>query len=84
MSPAQEDGAIAAGAVSSPVFRLKVWLSGLAAGVLYCGNATGLIAGIIQLNLRIPPVETGGTVNIQIELGDGAMRSTQGVFLAIR
>lgn len=84
MSPTQEDGAVGAGAVSSPVFRPKVWVSGVAADVLYCGNAPGLIAGIIQMNLRIPPVETGGPLNFQIELGDGATRSSQNVRLAIR
>ncbi|OYW07971.1 MAG: hypothetical protein B7X34_09740 [Acidobacteriia bacterium 12-62-4] len=53
------DGAIARQA-SSPHSPVTVTVGGLPAEVHYAGASPGLIVGIIQLNIRIPPTVTPG------------------------
>ncbi len=50
-SPAT-DGAITGSAM--PVAETTVTINGVPAEVLYAGNAGGIVAGIIQLNIRLP------------------------------
>ncbi len=51
--------------------------------MLYAGAAPGLIAGILQVNVRIPAgAPVGPAVEVGLEVGD--VRSPAGVTLVIR
>ncbi len=53
--PAGVDGKLANGAVlAKPVLPVQVRINGLLADVQYAGAAPGLVAGVMQLNVRVP------------------------------
>jgi len=58
-------------------------IGGRPANVLYAGGAPGLIAGVVQVNLEIPPdAPTGGAVEVEVQV-DG-YPSQPGVTIAVR
>jgi uncharacterized protein (TIGR03437 family) len=81
--PASVDGQISAEPLPKPVLPISVRIGGLAAEVTYAGAAPGFVAGLLQVNFRIPPnAATGYTVPVQLVVGTAS--SPAGVTLAIR
>jgi uncharacterized protein (TIGR03437 family) len=73
---ALEDGAIIGAERASPVLPVSVLLdqagpAPLPAEVLYAGTAPGMIAGVMQVNFRIPAnAATGSYSAIELHVGD--------------
>ena len=81
--PAGEDGKIAAGIPPLPLRPVAVRIGGREAEVTYAGGAPGLVAGVIQVNARVPAdlAETGA---MPVVLQVGSRDSQPGVTLAVR
>jgi uncharacterized protein (TIGR03437 family) len=47
-----------------PVLGVGATVNGVVATVLFAGQAPGLIAGAVQVNVRIPPGTTSGNVGL--------------------
>jgi uncharacterized protein (TIGR03437 family) len=80
LSPAQADGSLAGTVLARPVAGLKVFIDGIDSEVLYVGGAPGLVAGVIQVNVRVPREASLGGVVVQVAGFD----SQEGVFIALR
>ncbi len=66
-APGGVDGKIASGQPSIPVTEIFVQIGGLDAEILYAGSTFGSIAGVFQLNVRVPLTgETGEATPISI------------------
>lgn len=68
----------------APVLRLpaSATVAGLAAEVAYVGPAPGLIAGVLQLNVRIPQNAPSGNLPVVVRIGNGSSRL--GVTVAVK
>ena len=83
LSPAGIDGAVDAGNRPQPVLPVLAQMGGQVADVLYAGGAPGMVEGVIQVNLRVPPAsQTGAAVPVVLRVGDSV--SQIGITLAIR
>jgi uncharacterized protein (TIGR03437 family) len=71
MTPAGLDGAPASGP-SSLNSRSGVLINGIPSQVLYAGNAPGLVTGVIQLNVQLPPGVQSGQNPIVVAIGSNA------------
>ena len=71
MDPPLADGQVPAGAVSKPVLPVAVRIGGVDAEVLYAGQAPGIVAGVIQINVRVP-AGMSGPVPVQLIVGGTA------------
>ncbi|MEX2303040.1 MAG: SBBP repeat-containing protein [Bryobacterales bacterium] len=81
--PAGEDGKIAAEIPPLPVRPVSVRIGELDAEVIYAGGAPGLVAGVIQVNARVP-AELAETGAVPVILRVGSADSQPGVTLAVR
>jgi uncharacterized protein (TIGR03437 family) len=81
-NPAGLDGKIAAGTLPAPVLPVTVTVNNEAAEVLYAGAASGLVAGVMQVNFRLPPNAPGGNIAILCRVGSAF--SQAGVTIAIQ
>lgn len=84
LSPPQADGAVVtADNLPLPVLPVLAQVGGDVAEVLYAGGAPGMVAGVIQVNLRIPRAgQTGAAVPLLLRSGDNTSQS--GITLAVR
>lgn len=82
MNPAGVDGELTGSALSRPVLPVSVAIDGKDAQVLYAGSAPGLVAGVIQINVRIPDGVHSGAVPVLLRVGGRASQS--GVTVAIQ
>jgi uncharacterized protein (TIGR03437 family) len=83
MVPAVADGAITGSDPAKPVALVSVLVDGQDTQILYAGAAPGLVAGVLQVNLRLPSqVRTGSAIGILLKVG--RFTSQPGVTLAIR
>jgi uncharacterized protein (TIGR03437 family) len=82
--PAGEDGKIAGEApLPAPELPVRVLIGGQTAAVTYAGAAPGAIAGLFQVNARVPQnVAAGRAVPVVVRVGSGS--SPAGVTVAIR
>lgn len=81
--PAGVDGKVASDPLPHPLLRVLVTIGGLDAPVEYAGAAPTLVAGLIQINARIPKeVASGSAVPVVIKIGDKSSPSV--VSLSIR
>ena len=75
-SPAGIDGRIArGGSLPKPLLPVQVWVDGKQAEVHYAGAAPDEVAGLFQLNVRIPPDSSSGDVSIEIHVGDAVSQA---------
>ena len=80
--PAGMDGKPAGDVLPKPRASVSVLVGGVAAEVLYAGAAPGFVAGVMQLNVRIPEgVEPGDVPAIVII---GGVASQAGVTIAVQ
>jgi uncharacterized protein (TIGR03437 family) len=67
-----EDGGIVA-EISSLRSTVRVLLGGIEGDVYYSGAAPGMVAGVTQINVRVPPnARISSRVPVAIRVGDGA------------
>jgi uncharacterized protein (TIGR03437 family) len=81
--PAGVDGKLAVAPLPVPVLPVTVTIGGHTATVIYSGGAPGLVAGVVQINARVPDeVAPGSSVRVAIRAGEFA--SPDSVTVAIR
>jgi uncharacterized protein (TIGR03437 family) len=81
--PAGRDGKLAAETLPRPRLPVSVTIGGRAVEVVYAGGAPGLVAGVIQVNARVPAdLAASGELPVVLQVGGAASQS--GVTLAVR
>jgi uncharacterized protein (TIGR03437 family) len=81
--PGGIDGEIASGAMlPRPSHQVQVRINGVAAEVVYAGAAPQQVAGMFQVNVRIPADTPAGEVPVEIQVGDA--RSQPGITVAVK
>jgi uncharacterized protein (TIGR03437 family) len=84
VSPRPVDGSITgSGALAKPLGKVTVWIAGAQAEVLYAGAAPGQVAGVLQVNARIPGGIASGP-GVPVMLAVGEFKSQAGVTLAVQ
>lgn len=68
--PPATDGTVTGGALPQPTQPVTVRIGGLLAEVLYAGAAPGLVAGVVQVNARLPRELTAGPAPVLVFVGD--------------
>ncbi len=81
-SPALADGSLAGLPLAKLSSPIHVFVGGYEAGVLYAGPAPGLIAGMMQINIRVPESVTPGNAALLVVAGQNP--SQPGVTLAVK
>ncbi|HZT31714.1 MAG TPA: IPT/TIG domain-containing protein [Bryobacteraceae bacterium] len=81
ISPSLVDGQLAGDTPSQPALPVSVQINGQSAEVLYAGTAPGLVAGIIQVNARIPD-GASGAVPVVVRVGGSV--SQAGITAAVQ
>ena len=82
-NPAGMDGKIAAQPLPTPKLAVTALIGGVSAPVLYAGAAPGLVAGLVQVNVRVPSNVTSGNA-VPVLLRVGSLESPAGVTMAVR
>jgi uncharacterized protein (TIGR03437 family) len=81
--PGGVDGQLAREApLPKPKLPVEVWIAGKRAEVLYAGAAPGQVAGLFQVNARIPENTPEGEASVLVKVGDAA--SQPGVTVVVR
>ena len=80
--PGGIDGQIASSALPHPAQPVQVLIDGRPAEVQYAGAAPGAVAGLFQVNVRIPLDAASGSVPIEVHVGDTA--SQPGMTIAVQ
>lgn len=81
-TPPGVDGKIAQSTLPKPNLSVSARVGGIDAEVLYAGAAPGLVAGVLQANLRIP-MDVAVSDAVPIVLVVGGIASQPGVTLAV-
>lgn len=81
--PPGVDGKLAADPLPRPALPVSVQIGGVPADVLYAGAAPQLVAGMLQVNARVPDTASTGSA-APVVLTVGTNSSQPGVSLAIR
>ncbi len=81
--PAGVDGQLAASVYPKPVLPVTVSVDGQAAQVLYAGAAPGQVAGVLQINVKVPEGAGSGLVPVAISVGTQTSPS-QGVSISVK
>jgi uncharacterized protein (TIGR03437 family) len=66
-----------------PLLPVGVRIGGRVADVTYAGAAPGLVAGMLQVNARVPTDTPRGT-NVPVQIIIGTATSQQNVFVATK
>jgi uncharacterized protein (TIGR03437 family) len=70
-SPRGSDGMLAGSPAAGPVLPVSVTVDGIRAEVQYAGGAPGQVAGLMQINVRIPEsAQSGGYVPVILRVGN--------------
>ena len=83
--PGGIDGLIAVGTFPKSVLPVSVTIGGQqvdAASILYAGAAPGSLAGLFQINVKVPCSVTAGNVLVAVQVGTG--QSQKGLTVAVR
>jgi uncharacterized protein (TIGR03437 family) len=77
------DGQVAAERPPKPLLHVAMSIGGVPAEILYVGGAPTLVAGVMQINARVPSsVASGPSVPIVLAIGEAG--SQQQITMAIR
>ncbi len=79
-TPAGVDGAVATVSFPKPIAPVTVQIGGQNATVLYAGAAPGFVAGVLQLNVQIPP-GVHGAAALQIQIGSAVTQAGLQVYV---
>jgi len=81
-SPGGVDGRLAQSPLPHPILPVTVTIGGQTVTPLYAGGAPGEVAGVMQINVQIPPGITPATTTpVTIQVGNAA--SQPGVIIAV-
>jgi len=83
VNPRPLDGSITGRSPAKPASKVAVWIGGVQAEVKYAGAAPGLVAGVLQVNARIPEGISIGP-SVPVVLGADAFKSQTDVTLAVQ
>jgi uncharacterized protein (TIGR03437 family) len=83
-NPQVADGRLASSEeLPRPKLPVSVKVGGVEAEVLYAGSAPGMVVGLLQVNLRVPPgVASGNAVPVVLTIGSAS--SPPGVTMAVK
>jgi uncharacterized protein (TIGR03437 family) len=83
--PQGVDGAVtpSAGPYPAPLLPITITVGGLPANYEFAGEAPGLVSGVMQLNVIIPPT-LGATGNVPLVVSIGSVSSQSGVTVNIQ
>ena len=82
-NPGGIDGRIASGGqLPAPTRQVLAWVDGKPAEVQYAGAAPGAVAGLLQVNVRIPADASSGDVPVQIQVGNAV--SQAGITVSVK
>ncbi len=81
-TPAGVDGKLAAGVLPKPAQPVSVTIDGKAAELIYAGAAPTLVAGVVQINVRVPADASSGNLPVVVKVGNAA--SQNGLTVAVR
>jgi uncharacterized protein (TIGR03437 family) len=70
-APAGIDGHLATAPLPQPVLPVAVMVDAYTAPVLYAGDASGMVEGAVQVNVRLPQYASAGVV--QVAVGNNRM-----------
>lgn len=73
LTPEKPDGVIVNDALADlprPARPVRVWIGDSEATVEYCGQAPGMVLGIIQINARVPQTGSSGGIRVMVAAGD--------------
>jgi uncharacterized protein (TIGR03437 family) len=65
-----------------PLLPIKVWIAAQPALYVYAGEAPGLVAGMMQLNVQIPSTAPSGNLSITVSIGGNT--SQNGVTVSVQ
>jgi trimeric autotransporter adhesin len=82
MNPAAQDGAPATAPLPLPVLPVALSIGGKSVQPQYAGAATGLLAGVVQVNAEIPTGLTAGAVPVVLQVGTSS--SPNGVTIYVQ
>ena len=74
-NPPGTDGAITANATTVPVLPIAVMIGGQPATVVFKGEAPGIVAGVLQLNVMVPPTVTSGPNQVSVTIGSNTSQA---------
>jgi uncharacterized protein (TIGR03437 family) len=80
LAPAVPTGSVPPGQTAQAL-PVTVIIGGVQAQVLYAGNAPTLVAGVLQVNARVPQLPPG---TMSVEMTVGGQPSQPGVTMAVR
>lgn len=80
--PAGVDGQIASSVYPKPIAPVSVAIGGLPADILYAGAVPSQVAGVLQVNVRIPAAVTTGMQPVVLTVGTTA--SAQSLTVAVQ
>jgi uncharacterized protein (TIGR03437 family) len=80
-SPTGVDGKPATVPIPKPVASVTATIGGIPAPVLYAGGAPGEVAGVMQVNVLIPPGVSGPAVPVLVKVG--TVSSQAGTTIAV-
>ncbi len=80
--PEGVDGRLATSVFPKPRLAVTATVGGLPAEVLYAGAAPGLVSGVLQVNVKIPPGVASGNVPVAVTIGVAS--SQGGLTVAVR
>jgi uncharacterized protein (TIGR03437 family) len=81
--PSGIDGGITQEALPRPLLPVTVWILGREAEVLYAGAAPNMVAGVMQINVRVPDDTSVGD-KVPIQFGVGSAYSQPDTVIAVR
>jgi uncharacterized protein (TIGR03437 family) len=74
-SPLQADGAVTPNATTIPVLPIAVKIGGQPATVIFDGEAPGIVAGVLQVNVMIPPTVSSGANSVVVTIGSNSSQA---------
>jgi uncharacterized protein (TIGR03437 family) len=82
-APQGVDGKLADAPLPKPLLPVLVTIGGISTEVLYAGGAPGLVAGVMQVNARVPANTSPGN-NVAISVTVGSNLAQSGVTIAVK
>jgi len=58
-----------------PVLPVSVLINGQPATLIFYGEAPGIVSGVMQINVQIPPNASSGNLPIQVSIGGNSSRT---------